>query len=156
MINTNSLKLTIFQPLPYTRIEIKDITDTASNYTQLLKKLDSNASGSEAIMKFSYEFNDNVVIKLLEMGFAEPPTEEVRIAVLNGETIPLPPHDMELKSGKYEIVQMPIPPQPMSLFSTFIPFICSNLEQKKGTFHFRLIKENALAILSQIILTLEE
>lgn len=156
MINKNSLKLTMFQPLPYTRMEIADKSDIAGTYSDLLKKMDDGLTGCESLMKFTYEFGDNITINLVDMGFAEPPTEEVRVAVLNGDTIPLPPHDMELEPGKYELIQMPIPPQPKSLFSTFIPYLCSNMKQKKGTFHFRLLKENALAVLSQIILSSEE
>jgi hypothetical protein len=156
MINNNSLKLTIFQPLPYTRMAIENKSDIADTYEKMLKKIDAEPVGCEAIMKFNYHFGDDVAINLIEMGFAAPPTEEVRVAVLNGDTIPLPPHDMELEPGKYELIQIPIPPQPKSLFSTFVPFICSNMNQKRGTFHFRLLKENAFAVLSQIILSLEE
>ncbi len=156
MTNNNSLKLTIFQPLPYTKMTIENKADISETYDKLLKKIDAEPVGCEAIMKFSYEYGDTITINLIEIGFAAPPTEEVRLAVLNGDTIPLPSHDMELEPGKYEIIQIPIPPQPKSLFSTFIPFICSNMKQKKGTFQFRLLKENAFVVLSQIILSLEK
>lgn len=156
MINNNSLKLTMFQPLPYTRLDINTNSSIEEIYKNLLNKIDSEPIGCEAIIRFSYEFSDNIIILPIKVGYAAPPTEEVRIAVLKGETIPLPKHDMELAPGKYELIQIPITPKPKDLFSSFIPFICSSTKQKKGTFHFRLLKESAFAVLSQIILTSEE
>ena len=156
MTNENSIKLNLFQPLVYQSIEIEDKSDIEKNYKTLLKKIEREPTGCEGVMRFSYRTGDGVSIFLEEMGYAEPPTEEVRVAVLNGEQIPLPSHNMEISEGKYMIFQYPLPPESNALFAMFVPFICSNTANKKGTFHFRLLKENALIILSQIILDLEE
>lgn len=156
MINQNSIKLSLFQPLVYNKLTIKDNTNIDEIYSSLIKKLDDAPIGCEAVIAFNYTINDGISINIISIGFAEQPTEETRIAIEKGEEIPLPEHDMEISSGKYEFIQLPILPQNNALYSTFIPFIYSNSSQKKGTFHFRLLKENALVILSQIILKLEE
>jgi len=156
MTNQNSIKLNLFQPLVYQSIAIEDRSDIEKNYKMLLKKIEDEPTGCEGVMKFSYLIRDNVKISLEEMGYAEPPTEEVREAVLNGEEIPLYEHNMEIPEGRYMLAQYPIAPESNTLFSMFIPFICNSTTNKKGTFHFRLLKENALVILSQIILKLEE
>lgn len=157
MINTNPLKLTLFQPLPYTKMAIKDNKqDITKIYKSLLEKVDKEPTGCEGIMKFGFKYKDSIDISLLELGFADPPTEETRLAVLNGDTIPLPEHDMEIQPGKYQLIQLPALPQDNSLLSTFIPYICSSLKKTEGIFYFRLLKENSLVVLSQIILTSEE
>lgn len=152
MINQNSVTLTLFQPLVYTKEQLTDKQDISQIYSALIKKLDDSEVGSEACIEFSYESNDSINIYAEKAGFALPPTEEVQKAVLEGEEIPLPSHDMKIKEGKYKFIQIPILPEKENLFSVLIPFICTNTSNKKGTFHIRLLKENAIAIIFQIIL----
>lgn len=156
MINQNSVKLNLFQPLVYNKIEIENDRSANDIYSLLIKKLDTSPVGSEAVIAFEYTIDDSISINVISVGFANPPTQEVILAVEKGEEIPIGKHDLEISSGKYEFIQLPLLPQNKSLYSTFIPFIYSKTAQKKGTFHFRLLKENALVILSQIILRLEE
>ena len=125
-------------------------------YSSLIKKLDKSPIGCEAVIAFNYKIDDGILIDVRDVGFANAPTEEIRIAVEKAEDIPLGEYDLEIPSGKYEFVQLPLIPEYNSLYSTFIPFIYSSSNKKEGTFHFRLLKENALVILSQIILQLEE
>ncbi|MBK5201827.1 MAG: hypothetical protein JJE21_09930 [Spirochaetaceae bacterium] len=156
MINQNSIKLSLFQPLVYNKLTITDNTNIDVIYSSLIKKLDAAPIGCEAVIAFNYAINDGISINVISVGFANEPTEEVRVAIEQGEEIPLSEHDMEIESGKYEFIQLPILPEKDALYSTFIPFIYSSSYQKIGTFHFRLLKENALVILSQVILKLEE
>jgi hypothetical protein len=156
MINQNSIKLSLFQPLVYNKIEINEDDNIDKIYSSLIKKLDNSPIGCEAIISFNYKIADGISIDFLEVGFASSPSDEVRIAVEKAEEIPLGEYDIEIPSGKYEFVQLPLIPEYNALYSTFIPFIYSSSSKKEGTFHFRLLKENALVILSQIILKLEE
>lgn len=156
MINQNSIKLTLFQPIVYTKQPILNREDIPGTYSELIKKIDSSETGSEACIKFNYISNDGIVINIEEVGFAEPPTEEVQKAVLEGAIVPLPEHDMQVPEGKYVFIQLPYTPEKDNLFSTFLPFLCNNSTNKKGTFHLRLLKENAFAIICQVILSSKE
>lgn len=155
MTNQNTVNLTLFQPLVYNREDFDSNSDYTSIYDALIRKLDKEDVGSEACIEFNYTCKDNIKINSEKVGFALPPTEEVRKAVLEGKEIPLPEHNMQIKAGKYEFIQLNFLPQKEDLFATLLPIICVNDIKEKGTFHLRLLKENAFVIICQIILSKE-
>lgn len=156
MNNFNSVNLTLNQPIVYNK-ETKLLTqDINAVYQYLLKKLDNNGIASEACIKLKYETSDSIIFNIEEVGFAQTPTQEVIDAVKKGETIPLKDYDMSINEGYYKIVQLPFLPDNTNLFSTLMQITCSTLSQAKGSLYLRLIKENSIVILAQVIINLEK
>jgi len=151
-----SLTLNLSQPLPFTEDKKVSSKPFEEAYETSIHQVDKGKSGCEAVLVFQYNLVDTADITLSKVGFAQAPGEEVRIAVAEGKEIPLPPHDMEIKSGTYKLSQLPFPPAQDDFFGLLMTFICDSNVPMKGTAYLRLLKETDFALLAQIILPLSE
>jgi len=156
MNNFNTITLNLIQPIIYNKETVIETQDIESLYQLLIKKLDNNGVASEACINIEYINNDNISFKILEAGFASTPTDDVIEAVKKGKEIPLFEHDMEIVPGKYKFIQLPFLPTQENLFATLMQISCSQNFNQKGSFYLRLLKENSLVILAQVILKLKE
>ncbi len=156
MNNFNSINLTLNQPIVYNKekeIQTQDIFDV---YQYLIKKLDNSGVAAESCINFQYETTDSIDFFIREVGYAPTPTQEVIDAVQQGDTIPLMEHDMEIQIGLYKIIQLPFLPDKNNLYSTLMQITCSNLTTSTGNLFLRLIKENSIVILAQVLIPLEK
>ncbi|MGD1823273.1 MAG: hypothetical protein ACPKM0_10995 [Pleomorphochaeta sp.] len=156
MNNYNSINLTLNQPLVYNKERELQTQDINTIYQYLLNKLDNSGIASEACINFKYQTSDSISFEIEEVGYAPTPSEEVIKAVENGETIPLMEHDMAINIGSYKIIQLPFLPDKSNLFATLMQIACSNFTTSSGNLFYRLIKENSIVILAQVIIKLEE
>lgn len=149
-----TLTLNLSQPLAYTEEKSIRIQPFDQAYQAIMKKVEKEKSGCEAVLVFQYNLSDAADIDLVKIGFTQAPGEEVRRAVAEGTEIPLAPHDMEIISGQYKLSQLPFPPATDDLFGMLMTFICDSNVSMQGYAYLRLLKETDLAILAQIILPL--
>lgn len=156
MNNFNSINLTLNQPIVYNKEKDLQTQDIYEVYQYLLKKLDNSGIASEACINFRYETSDSIDFTIQEVGYAPTPSQEVIEAVQKGEVIPLMEHDMEIENGSYKIIQLPFLPDNNNLYATLMQIACSNLKQSTGNLYLRLIKENSIVILMQVIIALEK
>lgn len=156
MNDFNSINLNLFQPIVYNKESNSLAQDIETAYLLLIKKLDKSKTASEACINIKYFCEDKISFEITEFGFADQPSKEVVEAVNKGEEIPLVEHDMEIPPGKYKFIQLPFLPTQENLFSTLMQITCSNNVKNSGNFYLRLLKENAITIIAQIILTLEK
>jgi len=156
MNNFNSINLTLNQPIVYNKEKELQTQDINTVYQFLIKKLDNSGIASEACININFETSDSISFNIDEVGYAPTPTQEIIDAVQSGEIIPLMDHDMEIKSGLYKIVQLPFLPDDTNLYSTLMQITCSNLKDSRGNLYLRLIKENSIVILAQVIIPLEK
>jgi len=156
MNNFNTITLNLIQPIIYNKETVIETQDIESLYQLLIKKLENNGVASEACLNIEYVNDDKISFKILEAGFAPTPTEAVIEAVKKGKESPLFDHDMEIIPGKYKFIQLPFLPSQENLFATLMQISCSQNFSQKGNFYLRLLKENSLVILAQVILNLKE
>jgi hypothetical protein len=156
MNNFKTINLNLFQPIVYNKETITQTQDIESAYQLLIKKLDNSKTASEGCINIKYYSEDNISFEIKEVGFADQPDQSVIDAVQNGEEIPLKNYDMEIPPGKYKFIQLPFLPTQENLFATLMQISCSNNLKAEGNFYLRLLKENSLVIIAQVIILLEE
>jgi len=156
MNNFNSINLNLYQPIIYNKERSLQTQDIEKAYDFLIKKLDKNGIAAEACIKIQYNSNDSIEFNAEELGFAESPSQAVIDAVKEAKEIPLENHDMEIKPGNYKFIQLPFLPTKENLFATLLQIACSITKKNNGFFYLRLLKENSIVILAQIIIELEK
>ncbi len=156
MSNFNSVNLTLNQPIVYNKESDFQKQDIETIYQYLLKKLDDNGIASEACINLNYKTSDGISFNIEEVGFAPTPSKDVIEAVKKGEEIPLIDYDMAIDQGDYKIIQLPFLPDNNNLFATLMQITCSNIKKTTGNLYLRLIKENSIVILAQVIINLEK
>ncbi len=156
MNNFKTINLNLFQPIVYNKETILQPQDIESTYQLLIKKLDKSKTASEGCINIKYYSEDNITFEIEEVGFADQPDQSVIDAIKKGEKIPLKNYDMEIPCGKYKFIQLPILPTQENLFATLMQISCTNNLKSEGNFYLRLLKENSIVILAQVIMALEK
>ncbi|MCH3917643.1 MAG: hypothetical protein LKE40_09320 [Spirochaetia bacterium] len=121
------------------------------SYIRLLGKLDKSPSGCEATLQISYRHSDGIDFEIEKIGFAQPPEKAVQEAVAAGKEIPLPEHNMEIPAGTYIFEQIPWLPNKESFESSLLSFSCAPGFPNQGFFFVRLLKENSLEVIMQLL-----
>jgi hypothetical protein len=136
--------LHLFQELPY--LSDREQPDTLSlAYRKVLDRLDRSEIGSEACLCLSS------VLAVLRTGFQEPPTEEMRLAVEQGQPLPERPGDLVIEPGDYRFVQIPGTPSPETIGQVLEPLAAMQACDGASPIYLRIFKENLLETVVQAL-----
>lgn len=151
--------LHLYQEIPYLFCPIapEPVDDIATVYSNLLQKLDDAPIGSEACLEGTYDrTEDAILFSVTKTGWANPPDETIRKAVQEGTLQPMPPQEsiaFSIPANDYRFAQLPWTPEGNSLVMTLLPFFASpaEVQDRGGVFYLRLIKENVLEVVAQVL-----
>jgi len=144
------IKLHLLQELQYKKYEIEKNFSFSETFEILNNKLQEIESKGEFCIHCHYLCEDSLKIEVIEVGYKDAPTPEEKEAVDNLKpSFKMSNPDFEIKIGNYFAYQFPVVLTKKNLIFNFIPLIQKN----KGDFYFRLIKENAIQIVLQVLFT---
>lgn len=136
-----TVRLSLVSPIYYYPAEL--------SLDDLLTKVDREDIGYDAVIKYSFRFNDEILITNKEFsGERKGYTAEEKTLIENGITIDRKKgEDIEIPSGTYLFQQLPFIPQEKDLNRIMLPF----LKSKNGYFFARIYKENMLECVFQLL-----
>jgi len=144
------IKLHLLQELQYKNYEIEKDLSFPETFEVLSKELQKIESDGEFCVHCHYNCEDTLKIKVIEIGYKNAPTPEEKEIVDNLKpALKMENPDFEIKIGDYDAYQFPIVLTKKNLIFNFIPLIKKN----EGDFYFRMIKENAIQIVLQVLFT---
>ena len=150
--------LHLYQAIPYLFCKTEPaVSDIAATYGELLRMLDEEPVGSEACLRCGYDrTEDGIRFSVCQTGRANPPDETMRQAVSEGTLQPTPTAEkiaFAISANDYRFTQLPWTPEAPSLVMTLLPFFAAPAEAQdnKGTFFLRMIKENVLEVVIQLL-----
>lgn len=150
--------LHLYQAIPYLFCKTQPVvSDIAAIYAVLLHMLDEAPVGSEACLRCEYERSeDGIRFSVRQTGWANPPDETMRRAVSEGAIQPTPATAetaFVIPAADYRFTQLPWTPEGSSLVMALLPFFATPAEihDAEGTFFLRMIKENMLEVVVQLL-----
>lgn len=151
--------LHLYQAIPYLFCKTVPMTanDIAISYDALLRQLDDAEIGSEACLACTYDRSEDVVkFSVTQAGWTNPPDEAIRRAVSEGANQPVPTEEetaFAIPANDYRFTQLPWTPEGPSLVMTLLPFFAAPAEAlgHEGVFFLRMIKENVLEVVVQLL-----
>jgi hypothetical protein len=144
MENNKPMILHLFQELPYI-LDSQNPNDLPAAYSNMLNRIDRSEIGSEICLGLSS------VLSVLFTGFQEPPTEEIKKAVENGEILPQRKKDWAIERGDYHFVQLPITPTAEEIEQELLPYAEMQSCDGSSLIYLRMVKENLLEVIVQIL-----
>jgi hypothetical protein len=144
MENNKPMILHLFQELPYI-LDSENPSDLSSAYGNMLKRIDRSEIGSETCLGLSS------VLTVLFTGFQEPPTEEIKKAVENGELLPQRKKDWAIESGDYRFAQLPLTPTAEEIEQILLPYAAMQSCDGSSMIYLRMVKENLLEVIVQVL-----
>lgn len=144
------IKLHLLQELQYKNYEIEKDLSFPETFEVLGKELQKVENDGEFCIHCHYNCEDTLQIQVTDIGHRDAPTPEEKEIVDNLKpALKMENPDFEIKIGDYDAYQFPIVLTKKNLIFNFIPLIKKN----EGDFYFRMIKENAIQIVLQVLFT---
>lgn len=144
MENNTPMILHLFQEMPYI-LDSGNAKTLSQAYGTMLQWIDSAAIGSEACIGLSS------VLTVLFTGHQDPPDEKTRLAIEQGNTIPERKKDWAIEPGDYHFVQLPLTPTAEEIEGELQPIVERQACDGCSTIYIRLLKENLLEVIVQVI-----
>jgi len=133
--------LHLFQQIPYISLGLSE-TKLPEAYLAVLSFIENAQTGSEACLVVDPR------LKPLQCGYQNPSDEEDRILVKKLLPQKDKPHDFIISQGDYQLVQLQTIPNEGEIEAELSCYIAS---QSKNNLYIRMIKENAMELVIQLI-----
>ena len=144
------IKLHLLQELQYKNHKIEKDLSFPETFEVLINEIQKIENDGEYCVHCHYRCEDNLQIKVIEIGYKNAPTPKEKEIVDNLKpALKMKNPDFEIKVNDYNAYQFPIVLTKKNLIFNFIPLIKKN----EGDFYFRMIKENAIQIVLQVLFT---
>ena len=144
------IKLHLLQELQYKKEEIEKNLSFPKTFELFNTKLQKIKNKGEFCIHCHYNCEDTLEIKVVEIGYRDAPTPQEKEAVDNLKpSIKMENPDFEISIGNYSAYQFSTILTKKNLIYSFIPLI----QENEGDFYFRMIKENAIQIVLQVLFT---